>query len=128
MAPAASRAGVEITLAGMRFHAMVGILAHERQNTQPIEVDLTATLAPGEGVVDYVRLYGVVSAVMTAGAIDFLEQIGDRIAIAALDVSDRIREVRVAVRKPHVALGGPLDYAQVVVVHSAPGDEASAGR
>jgi dihydroneopterin aldolase len=106
----------EITLRAMRFHALVGILPHERTTPQPIEIDLTVRVAAGQGstVVDYRALYELAARVVTRRPIDFLEQIADAIAEQALAHSARVRSVRVAVRKPHVALGGPLDYAEVV--------------
>jgi dihydroneopterin aldolase len=103
----------------MRFHALVGILPHERETAQPIEVDLRVTVADGEGVVDYRGLYHAVASVLEAGHIDFLEEIADRVATRALDVSPRVRNAAVAVRKPHVALGGPLAYAEVSLERSA---------
>ncbi len=112
----------EITLRAMRFHALVGILPHERIEKQPIEIDLRVTVndaARGEGVVDYRALYDIASAVIHAGPIDFLEEVAAAIAERALAHSDRVRRVHVAVRKPHVALGGPLDYAEVAVERSA---------
>jgi 7,8-dihydroneopterin aldolase/epimerase/oxygenase len=105
----------EITLRAMRFHALVGILPHERTVPQPIEVDLTVHVTAGEGVVDYRALYDATASVIDSGPIDFLEEIGDRVAARAMDHSARIRTARVAVRKPHVALPGPLAYAEVVV-------------
>jgi dihydroneopterin aldolase len=107
----------EITLRGMRFHALIGILPHERTVAQPLEVDLTVHVVPGPGVVDYRKLYELAATVVANGPTDYLEDIGDRIARGALD--ERVRKARVAVRKPHVALGGPLDYAEVVVERSA---------
>ncbi len=105
----------EITLRGMRFHALVGILPHERSMPQPIEVDLTVRVADGDGVVDYRALYDIAANVVGVYSIDYLEEIGDRIASAATAHSPRIRFARVAVRKPNVVLAGPLDYAEVVV-------------
>ena len=110
---------IEITLSAMRFHALVGILPHERTTPQPIEVDLHVDVAEGEGIVDYGALYAVVAAVMSSQPIDFLEEIGERVARAALEHSPRVRTARVAVRKPHVALAGPLAFAEVVVVRRA---------
>jgi dihydroneopterin aldolase len=104
----------EITLRGIRFHALVGILPHERVVPQPIEIDLRVELRDGEEVVDYRVLYQTVADVIAAGPIDYLEQAGDRIARNTLERHARVRSARVAVRKPHVALGGPLDYAEVV--------------
>lgn len=106
---------IEITLKGMRFHALVGIVEHERTSPQPIEIDLHADVSDGDGVVDYRVLYDIAATTLSAGHIDYLEEIGDRIARRALDHSPRIRSVRVAVRKPHVSLGGPLDFAEVVI-------------
>jgi 7,8-dihydroneopterin aldolase/epimerase/oxygenase len=103
----------EITLSAMRFHALVGILPHERTQAQPIEIDLIVTVADGTSVVDYRHLYDAAAQVVASGHIDFLEDIADRVASGALAASDRVARARVAVRKPHVALGGPLDFAEV---------------
>jgi dihydroneopterin aldolase len=109
----------EITLRGMRFHALVGILPHERTVAQPIEIDLRVSVADGDVVVDYRALYDIVADVVGSGPLDFLEQIADRIAANAIAHNARVRTARVAVRKPHVALGGPLAYAEVVVERTA---------
>ena len=109
---------IEITLRAMRFHALVGILPHERTTPQPIEIDLHVRVADGDGVVDYRELQAIAAAVMSAGPIDFLEEIGARVVHGALAHSSRIRCARAAVRKPHVALGGPLEYVEVVVERS----------
>jgi dihydroneopterin aldolase len=109
----------EITLKEMRFHAQVGILPHERESFQPLEVDLRVSIADDSrapaDVVDYRGLYDAVSSVIDAGHIDYLEEIADRVVSRAMQVSARIERVHVAVRKPHVALGGPLAYAEVSV-------------
>jgi dihydroneopterin aldolase len=110
----------EITLRGMRFHALVGILDHERHVAQPIEIDLTVRVAEesGASIVDYRSMYDIAASAV-AGHTDYLEQIADRIAGAALAISARVRSARVAVRKPHVPLPGPLDYAEVVIDRAA---------
>ena len=111
----------EISLRGMRFHALVGVVPHERTTPQPIEVDVTARLGGGEDVVDYRGLYDIVAETFAAGHIDYLEQIGDRIALRVLACNPRIRGVRIAVRKPHVGLPGPLMFAEVVTERLADG-------
>lgn len=103
----------EITLRAMRFHALVGILAHERTTPQPIEVDLIVTVGDGHSVVDYRHLYDGTAAVINAGHIEYLEDVAERVASGAFEVSERVTRARVAVRKPHVALGGPLAHAEV---------------
>jgi dihydroneopterin aldolase len=111
---AASSTDVEITLRAMCFHARVGILEHERTSPQPIELDVTVWCAGSADIMDYRRLYGAAHDVLGAGPIDYLEEVGDRVAERVL-ADERVREVRVAVRKPHVALSGPLAYAEVVI-------------
>jgi dihydroneopterin aldolase len=107
-----------ITLRAMRFHARVGVLPHEREHPQPIEVDLTvwhqrrgaATLS---SIVDYRALHDAAARVVAADH-ELLETIGDELTDLVL-ATHAVSRVRVAVRKPHVALPGPLAYAEVVV-------------
>jgi 7,8-dihydroneopterin aldolase/epimerase/oxygenase len=105
-----------ITLHGMSFHTLVGVLPHEREHPQPLEIDLTAWVRAGEGVVDYRRLYADVRAAMEATRLFYLEELANSIAVRILGEHSAVQRVRVAVRKPHAAVGGPLDYAQVAVV------------
>lgn len=110
---------IDITLRAMRFHALVGILPHERTTPQPIEIDLHVRVSDGDGVVDYRVLQAIASEIMASGPIDFLEEVGARVVQGALAHSSRIRWARAAVRKPHVALAGPLDYVEVAVEKDA---------
>ena len=107
----------EITLSAMRFHTRIGVLPHEHEVGQPVEVDLTVWVAaPGgaRAAVDYRRLYGEVASSLADGHVDFLEDVAEEVARRAL-ATTHVERARVAVRKPHVALPGPLAYAQVVV-------------
>lgn len=102
----------------MRFQARVGVLPHEREHPQPIEVDLTVWherrgRATIESIVDYRALYDEAAQVVGAD-LELLENIGDQIAARVL-ARHAVSRVRVAVRKPHVALPGPLAHAEVVV-------------
>lgn len=108
-----------ISLRGLRFHARIGILPHERELPQPIEVDVTVWPRPPHDVpaigklLDYRALYDHVAQVVNGGPIDFLE--GLALAIAERTMSEgNIRRVRVAARKPHVLLPGPVAHAEVV--------------
>lgn len=113
--PVTPTSTVEINLAAMRFYVRVGILPHERELKQPLEVDLTVRLLPAAtNVVDYRALYELTREVVESGQLEYLEQIGGDVASRVLTIAD-VASVRVAVRKPHVALGGPLAYAEVVV-------------
>lgn len=110
-----------INLRGMRFHALIGVLPYEREIRQPLEVDLCVDVPNVSGdLLDYRLLYDAAAAVLSAGHIDYIEQVAEGIAARALTISREIRAVRVTVRKPHVPLPGPLQYAEVVVNRNAP--------
>jgi len=99
----------------MRFHVRVGILPHERVQAQPLEIDLSVTRGADEsGVLDYRALYALASAQVAREPLEYLEHLADAIAEGALALGG-VTHVRVAVRKPHVMLDGPLAYAEIVV-------------
>lgn len=107
-----------VTLKAMRFHARIGVLPHEAEIAQSIEVDAslwvrrTSAQVTAKDIVDYRRVYDLVAEVVTHGHISFLEEVGERIADRALQLP-LVERVRIAVRKPNVALPGPLAYAEV---------------
>jgi dihydroneopterin aldolase len=117
----------------MRFHVLVGVLPHEQVHPQPIEIDVTvwrtlrsddgAGLDEEEAVVDYRELYEDVAARVMAGPLRFLEDLA-RTLVGDLLARRYVRRARVAVRKPHVPLPGPLAYAEVVVDSGRPGPDA----
>lgn len=122
--------GDEITLRGMRFHAAVGILPHEATLPQPLEIDLTVwrraghpavpaeLRTPGAAVtrpvLDYRELYALAASAVAEGPIAYLEDIAEQVAGRALALAG-VERTRVAVRKPHVALPGPLAHAEIVI-------------
>ncbi len=110
-----------VTLKGMRFHTHIGVLPHEAEIAQSVEVDINVWVegrtGGAAGVVDYRALYEIAANVLGEGHIKYLEDVGQRICDRALKL-DGVARVKVSVRKPHVALGGPLDYAEVEVERS----------
>lgn len=112
-----------VALKGMRFHTRVGVLPHEAELPQPVEIDLSVTVDDDmrpPHVVDYVALYGAVANVMATRHISYLEEAAERVATAALLVSG-VRQVTVSVRKPHVPLPGPVQFAEVSITRSRGG-------
>jgi len=109
-----------VTLKAMRFHARIGVLPHEAEIAQSIEVDASLWVRRGgarptsKDIVDYRRVYDLVAEVVTKGHTNFLEEVGERIAARALELP-LVARVRIAVRKPNVALPGPLAYAEVAL-------------
>ncbi|MEO8562821.1 MAG: dihydroneopterin aldolase [bacterium] len=113
-----SHRSVVISLVGMRFHVRIGILPHEREHAQELEVDVSVTRGDAEhGVLDYRSLYAVVTDRMSREPLDYLEDVAVGIAERAVAL-DGVTRSRVAVRKPQVLVGGPLAYAEVVVERS----------
>ena len=111
-----------ITLRGMRFHTLVGLLPHEEKFPQPLELDLTVYLSlrrVGEAdapslLLDYRTLYQMVADTVGTSHHKLLEALCERIARAALAL-DGVSRVRVAARKPHAPIPGPLDSVEVVI-------------
>jgi dihydroneopterin aldolase len=121
-----------VSLRGMRFHVLVGVLPHEQVYPQPLEVDVTVWRAArgddagaddGEAVIDSRELYDAVAARVTGAPLRFLEDVA-RTLVGDLLARPHVRRARVAVRKPHVPLGGPLAYAEVVVDSGRPAGDA----
>jgi dihydroneopterin aldolase len=108
----------------MRFHTLVGILPHERELPQPLEMDVTVWLEggrpPSGTTIDYRELYLAMADTVAHSPIGYLEDLVDRAADAALSIAS-VARVRVAARKPNVALPGPLAYAEVAVVRDRHG-------
>lgn len=109
-----------VTLKSMRFHTHIGVLPHEAEVAQSIEVDVSVWVKRpsgsdgAAGVVDYRELYDRAAGVLAHGHMKYLEDVAERIAEQSLNLHNVTRVV-VSVRKPHVALPGPLAYAEVMV-------------
>ena len=107
--------GDEITLRGMTFHTVIGVLPHEREHPQPIEIDLTVWLRGDQGILDYRRIYTHVRAAVDSPHLFYLEELTESIAARVL-AEPAVTRTRVAIRKPHAAIGGPLHDVEVAIV------------
>jgi dihydroneopterin aldolase len=103
----------EVALMGMQFHVCIGILPHEREHAQPLEIDLVVRHDAADAL-DYRTLFRITTDVVRDDEKTFLEPIAERIAEQALRL-DAVRWCRVVIRKPHVPLGGPLAHARITV-------------
>ena len=96
-----------IELRGLRVSGIVGVLAHERTQPQPLDIDLDITLdlgAAGDSddladTVDYGALCAASEGVVSATSFRLLEALATRIAVTLLDIDARIGAVTVCVRK-----------------------------
>lgn len=111
-----------ITLKGMKFHTLVGLLPHEEKFPQPLELDVTAYISlqrVGEADapamrLDYRTLHAAVADTVGTSHHRLLEGLCERIATRVLAL-EGVEGVRVAARKPHAPIPGPLDHVEVVV-------------
>jgi 7,8-dihydroneopterin aldolase/epimerase/oxygenase len=96
-----------IELRGLRLPARVGVLPIEREQDQPLEVDLDlvvdlAAAGASDDLADTVHYGAVCGAVQRAvggGHVALLERLAEQVAQAVLGVDDRIVAVDLAIRK-----------------------------
>ncbi len=111
-----------IRLHEMAFYAHHGLSPEEQAAGQVfvVDVDVEADLHRAghtdeiADTLDYRDLYARVQQVMTSDRYRLLEAVAEAIAHRLLD-ADGVEAVTVRVMKPHVKLGGPLEYAAVEV-------------
>lgn len=106
----------------MRFHTLVGLLPHEAEVSQPLELDLTVWLplsevgqsdSPSE-LTDYRRLYEIVAETVGNSPHKLLEALCEKISSRILEI-ESVERVEIAARKPHAPIQGPLDYVEVMI-------------
>ena len=96
----------QIELRGLVAQGYCGVLPHEQEHPQPLEVDLDVVLdlrTPGESdeladTLDYGALCTMVERIITTERFALLERLATRIAEGAL-ADERVEEVTVSVRK-----------------------------
>ena len=122
--------GDRLSLLGMRLEARHGVLAHERVEPQPFEVDLVlhadlrraASRDELASTVDYASLFEVVRAIVTGPSFDLIEGLAGAIAGAALAATDPalVDSVEVRVRKPEAPIDGELDTVEAALLRRRP--------
>jgi dihydroneopterin aldolase len=96
-----------IELRGLRLAGIVGVLAHEQAQAQPLELDLDVRLdlAPAGAsdalvdTADYGALCAVAEEVVSSTRYALLEALAEHLATALLASDPRIDAVTIAVRK-----------------------------
>ena len=103
-----------------RYH---GVLAEERALGQRFVVDCTLHVDLSracvtdalEDTVDYARVYEVVRGVVCGEPSNLVEAVAEDVCAAILRLDGRVVGVDCTVKKPHVAVGGVVDYLGVTV-------------
>jgi dihydroneopterin aldolase len=115
-----------IELRGLHVSGIVGVLAHERTQPQPLDIDLDITLdlAPAGAsdeladTVDYGALCMVTEQIVTSTKFALLEALAERIASTLLDTDARIDAVTVSVRKLRPPVAQQLATSGVRITRS----------
>ena len=110
----------------MRFHARHGVLAHEKVEPQPFEVDVVLHADLSEAAerddlaatIDYSAVFELVRAIVEGTSFDLIEALAGAIAKAVLTASDptRVHVVEVRVRKPEAPIDGEFDTVEATLV------------
>ena len=120
-----------LSLLGMRFEAMHGVLDSERVDPQPFEVDLVLHADLGDAgrtdaladTVDYRGLHELVDSIVMGPSFNLIEGLAGAIARAVLTTTDPrlVGAVEVRVRKPEAPLPGELDTVEAALLRRRPG-------
>jgi len=110
----------KIILKNMTFYAFHGVHEYEREQGQRFYVDLEIETDASEAgasdnlnnTVDYTSVYRQVKDIVENHRYQLLEALATSIADAVLDMN-RVRGVRVGIRKPSVPIPGPIDYVEI---------------
>lgn len=119
-------AGDRIELRGLRLAGIVGVLAHEQAQRQPLEIDLDllVDLAPAgtsddlADTVDYGAVCSAVEVVVDESSFALLEALAERIATALVTSDDRLEAVTVAIRKLRPPVAQQLDTSGVRITRT----------
>ena len=112
----------KILLHGLVFYGRHGCHKAERELGQKFVVDIEASsdlsLACRTDVVadtvDYIAIYNATRDIIGGDSALLLESLAERIAQFCLS-DHRVLDVRVRIRKPHVAVAGALDYLGIEI-------------
>jgi dihydroneopterin aldolase len=119
-----------IELRGLRVLGRCGVLPIEREQDQPLEIDLDLVVdlaAAGDSddladTVDYGAVCAAVERTVGAGHVALLERLAARVADVALAVDGRVAAVEVAVRKLRPPVPQHLATSGVRLRRSRAGD------
>jgi 7,8-dihydroneopterin aldolase/epimerase/oxygenase len=117
-----------IELRGLRLLGRVGVLPIEREQDQPLEVDLDVVVdlaAAGAtddlaDTVDYGAVCDAVQRAVANGHVALLERLAELVAQAVLGVDDRVVAVDLAIRKLRPPVPHDLSTSGVHVVRTRP--------
>ena len=111
----------KIILKGLVFHGFHGVYESEKILGQKFVLDVECSLdlkKPGttgalSDTVNYALLVKDITGVVCGERHDLIEAVGESVVSLILSKYPRIQQVKILVKKPHIALEGVLDYVGV---------------
>ncbi len=113
----------QVRLTGMRFSAIHGVYAFEREQPQTFIVDLICHLRPRPNsdelntTVDYAELSRAVAEDVMGEPLNLIESVAERVAATCLRLP-LIRTVEVTVHKPNAQMPVELTDVAVTIIRS----------
>lgn len=113
----------QICLMGMMFDARIGVSAAEKEQAQPLEIDVVVYCANLPAVktdilaqtVDYAAAYDVVSHVVNETAYNLIERLAGAIADNILYTFHLAKAVEITIRKLQAPIDGCFDYMAIKI-------------
>jgi dihydroneopterin aldolase len=120
----------QILLRGLEFFGRHGCHEAERELGQrflvDIELDCDLSVASRsddlDDTIDYIALYNHARTVIEGPSAQLLEVLAQRIADFALE-DERVTSAYVAIRKPHVAVPGAIEFLGVSITRTREGED-----
>lgn len=109
-----------IRLTGVRVEAAHGVYPAEKLRPQPFLIDVEASLHPRPDsdelatTVDYSVLATAIAEAASAGSVDLIETLAERVAATCL-ADSRIEAVEVTVHKPQAPMPVPVSDVSVTI-------------
>lgn len=115
--PAFRRDGLTVFVRGLSLAAEIGVHAHERGVTQPLDVDVTLELTPGpverlSDTLNYETVRAAAHELVAQGHMELIETFAERLAVACL-ADPCVRAVTVRVEKPGALKGAQAAGCEV---------------
>ena len=117
----------KIHLRGMVFHGYHGVYEGEKQLGQKFILDCELSLSPHifqnaaendnvKQTVNYAAVYSEIKKVVELERFDLIESLGERVSSLILKDFPDVKEVKLCVKKPHVAVEGIVEYLGIETV------------
>ncbi len=103
----------------MQFHAHIGVLPEEKKVGQTIQVDLQVKVSSKpkddklSSTVSYADFYPIIKKIVAESPVNLIETLAQRIIDGIDNEDDRIKKVKVKIRKLNLPVDGVFDNVEI---------------